>query len=147
MKKRVLVTLNPDLVESAKKLMKSRQFDNFSNFIEVLIREEWERRTTSELLNLRQKLDWQYQHNIQPDPADLRREKELDGTDQQQLAAEKHGATTHPKDFPANQHSQAHVMSDQTKAPKAAAPDAKTAEAIADTLNNAASAGKRRKSQ
>jgi len=45
MKKRIQVTLNPDLVEAAFKIMHARKFASLSEFLESLIREEWDRRT------------------------------------------------------------------------------------------------------
>ena len=42
MKQRIQVTLNPELVEEARKLMVARKFDSLSEFLEALIREEWE---------------------------------------------------------------------------------------------------------
>lgn len=45
MKKRIQVSLDPELVFTAKQVMAHRKFgDNFSGFLEALIREEWERR-------------------------------------------------------------------------------------------------------
>ena len=42
MKQRINVSLNPELVEEARALMKARKFDSLSEFLEALIREEWE---------------------------------------------------------------------------------------------------------
>ena len=44
MKKRIQVSLNPELLEVARQIMKSRKFDTVSEFLEALLREEWERR-------------------------------------------------------------------------------------------------------
>lgn len=44
MKKRIQVTINPRLVEDAKRMMAARGFDSFSEFLESLIREETDRR-------------------------------------------------------------------------------------------------------
>lgn len=44
MKTRVQVTINEQLLEDARRLMKLRRFDTVSEFLEVLIREDWERR-------------------------------------------------------------------------------------------------------
>jgi hypothetical protein len=43
MKRRIQVSLNPELVQEAKRLMAARKFDSFSGLLETLIREEWER--------------------------------------------------------------------------------------------------------
>lgn len=50
MKQRLNVSINPDLVEEARLLMKARKFDSLSEFLESLIRDEWEARgkTTAE---------------------------------------------------------------------------------------------------
>ena len=45
MKKRIQVSLDPELIKTAKQTMAQRRFGkNFSGFLEALIREEWERR-------------------------------------------------------------------------------------------------------
>lgn len=44
MKRRTNVTLNPAVYDLATEIMKVRRFDEFSGFVEQLIREEWERR-------------------------------------------------------------------------------------------------------
>lgn len=44
MKLRKNITVGSELFELATELMKMRRFDDFSGFIEQLIREEWERR-------------------------------------------------------------------------------------------------------
>ena len=44
MKERIQVAIAPALVAEAKRLMVERKFDNFSGFLEALIRDEWERR-------------------------------------------------------------------------------------------------------
>ena len=49
-KQRTSITINPDLHDLGKHLAKEQHFDDFSNFIEHLIRSEWERRHTSKLL-------------------------------------------------------------------------------------------------
>jgi hypothetical protein len=43
-KRRTNLTINPNLFEEAQKLMSLRNFDDFSSFVEQLIREELERR-------------------------------------------------------------------------------------------------------
>jgi len=47
MKKRIQVSINPVLVQRAKKLMDARGFDSFSEFLEDLIRQEMDRRKDS----------------------------------------------------------------------------------------------------
>lgn len=42
MKERIQVSLNPELVEEAKLLLKARKFDSLSEYLEALIRAEWE---------------------------------------------------------------------------------------------------------
>lgn len=49
-KQRTSITINPELHELGKSLAKEQHFDDFSNFVEHLIRSEWERRQTSRLL-------------------------------------------------------------------------------------------------
>jgi len=44
LKTRRNVTLNPHVIARATEVMQLRHFDDFSGFIEQLIREEWERR-------------------------------------------------------------------------------------------------------
>ena len=45
MKKRIQVSLDPDLVKTAKQIMSANKFGrNFSGFLEHLIRMEWQRR-------------------------------------------------------------------------------------------------------
>lgn len=46
MKRRTNVTLNPAVYDLATTIMKVRHFDEFSGFVEQLIREEWERRAS-----------------------------------------------------------------------------------------------------
>jgi hypothetical protein len=48
MKTRTQISINPDLIKVAKKLMAARRFDSFSGLLETLIREEWERRAPEE---------------------------------------------------------------------------------------------------
>jgi hypothetical protein len=43
-KTRIQVSLNPELLSVAREIMKTRKFDTVSEFLEALIREEWERR-------------------------------------------------------------------------------------------------------
>lgn len=45
MKIRRNITINPEIAALAEALMKLRKFDDFSGFVEQLIREEYERRT------------------------------------------------------------------------------------------------------
>lgn len=47
-KSRIQVSINPVLVERARRLMPSRGFDSFSEFLEDLIRQEMDRRGSSE---------------------------------------------------------------------------------------------------
>lgn len=47
MKTRRNITLNPEVLKLAIEVMTLRHFDDFSGFIEQLIREEWERRNGS----------------------------------------------------------------------------------------------------
>ena len=44
LKTRIKVSIHPDLVATAERLMGARQFSSFSGFLEALIREEMERR-------------------------------------------------------------------------------------------------------
>jgi hypothetical protein len=44
MKTRVQVSLNGDLIEKGKRLQAVRSADSFSELLEILIRDEWERR-------------------------------------------------------------------------------------------------------
>ena len=44
MKERVQISINPELIADAEKIMSSRHFDSFSGLLEALIREEYERR-------------------------------------------------------------------------------------------------------
>lgn len=46
MKRRTNVTLNPAVYDLATAIMKVRHFDEFSGFVEQLIREEWDRRAS-----------------------------------------------------------------------------------------------------
>lgn len=40
-KKRTTVTINKDLYERAQELMKAEHFDDFSGFVEQMIRDRW----------------------------------------------------------------------------------------------------------
>jgi Arc/MetJ-type ribon-helix-helix transcriptional regulator len=42
MKQRIQVSLNPELVEEAKAMLKQRKFDSLSEYLEALIRDEYE---------------------------------------------------------------------------------------------------------
>ena len=42
--KRTTITINEGLYRRAQKVMAAREFDDFSGFVQQLIREEWERR-------------------------------------------------------------------------------------------------------
>jgi hypothetical protein len=46
MKKRIQVSINPDLIAAAREIMARRKFDSLSEFLEYLIRSEWEKRHT-----------------------------------------------------------------------------------------------------
>lgn len=46
-KSRIQVSISPGLVEQAQAVMKSRGFDSLSEFLESLIRDEWDRRSAA----------------------------------------------------------------------------------------------------
>jgi hypothetical protein len=47
LKTRIQVSIHPDLVKTAERLMAVRQFSSFSGYLEALIREEMERRASA----------------------------------------------------------------------------------------------------